>query len=82
MQKSLKARRHNKYIDLETPVITLSDDKTLGWITVRVRAEGNRLDAAGNNIAPLAFTSAWVSLYKKIDGNWKMVGNVSNFETE
>lgn len=80
MQKSLKARSHNKYIDLKTPVITLSDDKTLGWVTVRVRAEGNRLDTAGNSTAPLAFTSAWVSLYKKIEGHWKMVGNVSNFE--
>jgi hypothetical protein len=33
-------------------------------------------------VAPLALTCAGVSMFEKADGEWKLVGNVSNFKPE
>jgi hypothetical protein len=29
---------------------------------------------------PISFVSAWIELYEKREGNWRRVGNVSNFK--
>ena len=49
---------------------------------VQVHAEGVRFDGNGNVTGPLNFTSAWVELYEKQAGAWRMVGNVSNFRPD
>jgi len=73
-------RDYTRYDDLVRPIVRVSDDGTLGWVIVQVDAEGVRLDEQGNVTEPLAFTSAWISLFEKVGDAWKMSGNVSNFK--
>lgn len=80
IEQSLSMRKHSKYIDLELPLVVMSDDKTMAQIFVRVKAEGNRVDDNGKLGDAFAFTSAWVASFKKFDGEWKMTANASNFE--
>ena len=69
------------YDDLIRPVVHVSDDGTLGWVIVQVAAAGVRLDEDGKPAGSLEFVSAWVELYEKVDGSWRMNGNVSNFRS-
>ena len=73
-------RDYITYDDLVRPIIKVSEDGTLGWIIVQVSAAGVRFDDAGAVTGPLEFVSAWVALCEKVDGEWKMVGNVSNLQ--
>jgi hypothetical protein len=69
------------YDDLIRPVVRVSNDGTLGWVIVQVAARGVQIDEEGNPAGPLEFVSAWVELYEKVDGSWRMNGNVSNFQS-
>ena len=51
----------------------------LGWVIVQVDARGLQLDEDGRPTSPLEFVSLWVELYEKVDGSWRINGNVSNF---
>lgn len=75
----MSTRDYTVYDDLIRPKVKVSKDGTLGWVTVRVYAKGVRFDQEGKPTGPLEFTSAWTELYEKIDGKWRMIGNVSNF---
>lgn len=77
MTESLQARRHDFYEELEPPRIEVSEDGTLGTVTVRVQATGVRMGATET---PFEFVSAWTSVYRKSDGEWRLVSNTSNFE--
>ena len=67
----LSAAQFTRYEDLTTPVVFVSDDGTLGWVMAQVRIEGSlgegRLDS----------TWSWVTLLKRVDGAWKLVGSAS-----
>ena len=71
----LSSSTFTKYEDTREPIVCVSDDGSLGWVLARVRVEGSRTVANGKK--SLDSTWAWVSLFKKIDGNWKLVANVS-----
>ncbi len=73
-------RDYTKYDDLIRPIVRVSEDGTLAWVIVQVSAGGARLDESGAITGPLEFVSAWVSLFEKVQGDWKMVGNVSNLQ--
>lgn len=73
------SRDYTVYDDLIRPVVKISEDGSLAWVIVKVYAKGIRFDTEGKPAAPLEFTSAWIELYEKTDGVWKMTGNVSNF---
>lgn len=75
----LKATRFAEYVDTAPPIAQVSRDGTLGWVIVQVRARGEQTTSSGAT-RPLAFESAWIELYEKRDGEWKRVGNVSNFK--
>lgn len=75
----MSSRDYTVYDDLIRPIVKVSKDGMLGWVTVRVFAKGVRFDKNGKPSGPLEFTSAWTELYEKIDGKWRMTGNVSNF---
>jgi len=78
--KGILARTdYTLYDDLIRPVVRVSDDGTLGWVIVQVAAGGVQLDDEGKPAGPVEFVSAWVELYEKVDGFWRMSGNVSNF---
>ena len=80
MSQSLSMRKHSQYVDLELPSVVLSDDKTMAYLTVRVMAKGNRVDNTGKSGDAFEFTSAWMAVFKKFNGQWKMTANASNFE--
>jgi hypothetical protein len=77
MTASLEGRRHDVYEDLEPVRIEMSDDGTLGTVTARVRAVGHTV---ADRETSFEFVSAWTSVYRKIDGQWRLVSNTSNFE--
>lgn len=76
----LKATEFTRYEDTETPVVEVSRDCSLGWVIVEVAVEGTTETADGP--APLAFRSSWVELYRRVDGDWLMVGSVSDVVLE
>ena len=76
---SMGFRNHDVYDDLIRPVVRIADDGSLAWVIVQVKAHGVRLDEEGNETEPLDFVSAWIELYEKVEAEWKMMGNVSNF---
>lgn len=78
-QRYLSAARFEVYRDLQEPVVTISEDGTLGWLVCQVEAKGTYVTENGNAV-PIEFVSAWIEMYQKIDGAWRMVGNVSNFK--
>lgn len=80
LKRIMNSRKHYRYDDLIRPQVTLSKDGTLGWVIVQVQAQGIRLDENSKPTVPLNFISAWIELYQKHQGAWKMVGNVSNFQ--
>lgn len=82
MERIMASREHVVYDDLIRPIVKVSADGTLGWVTAQVLVRGVRLDEDGQPTGPLAFVSAWISLFEKIDGQWRFVGNVSNFQPE
>ncbi|HEX6789916.1 MAG TPA: hypothetical protein VF247_01280 [Candidatus Krumholzibacteria bacterium] len=71
--------RFDTYRDEVEPVVTISDDGTLGWVVVQIEARGTQKSDAGPD-EPVQFVSSWIELYQKRDGRWQRVGNVSNFK--
>lgn len=78
-QPYLQATEFTEYFDLIPPIVNISDDATLGWLIAQVQVKGIQTTADDETI-PVEFISAWIELYKKVDGNWLCVGNVSNMK--
>lgn len=78
----MTSRDYTVYDDLIRPIVKVSKDGSLGWVTVRVYAKGVRLGEEGEPTGPLEFTSAWTELYEKNNGEWRMIGNISNFASD
>ena len=69
-----------EYRDLVEPVVSVSQDGTLGWVVVQVQARGAQASDAGVK-EPVEFVSAWIELYQKKNGKWWRVGSLSNFKS-
>lgn len=80
MNRMINNRDYTVYNDLIRPKIKISQDGSLAWVIVKILAKGIRYDEEGKPKGPLEFTSAWIELYEKVQGQWKMIGNVSNFK--
>lgn len=65
------------YRDLRKPTVKVSEDGTLGWLVAEVEAAGTVTGDEGAR-EPFHDVWAWVELYEKADGGWRMVGNASN----
>lgn len=68
----------DRYEDTIDPIVKVSADGTLAWLIARVEVSGTQ--EAGDIEQALDFTSAWIELYEKRDGQWVQIGNVSNFK--
>ena len=73
----LRATTFSVYKDVRTPIVTISDDGTLGWLITEVEVRGTHVAEDGTE-TPVEAIWAWIELYRKRDGQWTMVGNVSN----
>lgn len=80
IDRIMAARDYTVYDDLIRPKIEFSDDSTLAWLIAHVYAKGVRYDENKNETGELEFTCSWIELYKKIENQWKMMGNVSTFK--
>ena len=80
MGSIMNSRDHDKYDDMIRPIVKVSDDGSLGWVIVQVEVHGVMTEVPGENDPSFNFQSAWIELYEKKDGVWKMTGNVSNFK--
>ncbi|UCC73976.1 MAG: hypothetical protein JSV86_05310 [Gemmatimonadota bacterium] len=69
-----------EYRDLIDPIVRVSDDRTLGWLTAQVRIAGTQTDSAGEQ-NPFDMIWAWIELYEKHDGRWVRIGEVSNVKS-
>lgn len=72
----LASSKFEIYRDLRPPVVQVSGDGTMGWVIAEVEVKGTGTE----NGKPTTFHDiwAWVELYQKINGQWKLVGNASN----
>ena len=75
----LATTRFDEYRDLIEPIVSVSEDGTLGWVIAQVYARGRQATAGGKS-EPLEFTCAWIELYERRGDRWLRVGNVSNFK--
>ncbi|MFZ1705892.1 MAG: hypothetical protein WAT79_16220 [Saprospiraceae bacterium] len=80
MDKMMVSRDYTSYDDLVRPIVKISEDGKLGWVIAKVYAKGIRLDENGRPTGPLEFVSSWIELYEKINKEWQLKGNVSNFQ--
>jgi hypothetical protein len=72
----LQASKFEIYQDRRPPVIRVSDDGTLGWVIAEVEVKG--VETGNGETKSFHDIWAWVELYQKVNGQWKMVGNASN----
>ena len=75
----LNRTRFKEYRDLIPPEVRISRDGTLAWLIAQVKASGVQTTDDGKQES-IEFTSAWIELFEKRDGQWIRVGNVSNFK--
>lgn len=66
----------SRYEDVADPMVGVSDDGSLAWSIVRVRVAGARTAAGG---PPREFDTlwAWMTLYRREDGRWLRMADVS-----
>ncbi|GEM_PF-826704 len=79
LDRMMTSRDYTVYDDLIRPIVKISNDGSLGWVIAQVSASGVRFDANGKPSGPLEFVCAWIELYEKVQGRWRLLGNVSNF---
>ena len=65
-----------KWDDVAEPIIRFSGDGTLAYAVVQKQVIVSYPDSFGNNFADTA-DYAWVSVYRKQKGEWKVEANVS-----
>ena len=65
------------YRDLREPLVRISDDGTLGWLIAEVEVAGTLPGEDGGRNS-FHDTWAWIELYEKTEGGWRMIGNASN----
>lgn len=69
--------RFSRYEDVSEPFVTISDDGSLGWLIAEVAVTGRQTLPDGS-VEAVESVYAWIELYRRVDGEWRLVGNVSN----
>lgn len=68
-----------KWDDVIEPMIDISDDGTMGYVVIKKTIVLTYPDTLGNPLIDSA-NYAWVSIYRKLQGEWKVVCNASTYE--
>jgi hypothetical protein len=73
----LNSTTFDMYRDIREPIVRISQDGTLGWLIAEVEISGS---TARSENQPESFHDiwAWIEMYEKEEGAWRIVGNVSN----
>ncbi len=64
------------YRDLRPPIVRVSADANLGWLIAEVEVRGTQM--VDGVETPVEAIWAWIELYEKQSGTWRLIGNVSN----
>ena len=67
--------RYQVWEDLLTPHVWVAEDGQNAWMAVHIEA---RLTSAEGERREVAFESAWIATYEKLDGTWQMTGIASS----
>ncbi len=78
-KKYFENATYHEYDDLETPIVRVSSDGTLGWMITRLHARRTQVDKSGTS-HEREFVYAGIMLYEKKDGKWIRIGNVSTLQ--
>jgi len=62
--------------DVAPPRITVAPDGRTAWLIGQVEVRGTRRDPAGSR-RPVAFRAAWLDLYRKVGGAWRLQARVN-----
>lgn len=73
----LASTRFSRYEDVREPLVTISEDGSLGWLIAEVAVTGKQTLPDGSEEA-VESVYTWIELYRRNDGEWRLVGNVSN----
>lgn len=65
------------YRDLREPLVRVSDDGSLGWLVAEVEVRGTTTSDTGQ-VEAFHDIWAWIEMYARVDGRWRLVGNASN----
>jgi hypothetical protein len=65
---------YHEYVDLEDPVVRISDDGSMAWTITRVRVRRTQ------NGQERGFVYAGMMTFEKRNGQWLRTGNASTFE--
>lgn len=71
LQSYLAATTFEAVTDVRPPMITISADGTTAWLIGVVEVRAQQHDSLGPH--RLAFQSAWVDIYQKHAGQWRLV---------
>jgi hypothetical protein len=64
------------YESLMDPIVTVSDDGTLGWVVAQVKIQAKReLEGLSHEVDEIW---TWITLYKRQNGNWIRMGEVNS----
>lgn len=72
----LRSTTFTAYRDLRPPIVRISADGSLGWVIAEVEVRGTQVSDGAET--PVEAVWAWIELYEKQAGQWRIVGNVSN----
>jgi hypothetical protein len=62
--------------DLDPPHVEVSSDGTMAWLLGHVRVRGTQREANGAE-TPLAFDAAWIDVWQKKAGGWRIVARAN-----
>ena len=62
--------------DLDPPHVEVSSDGTMAWLLGHVRVRGTQREANGAQ-TPLAFDAAWIDVWQKKAGGWRIVARAN-----
>jgi len=72
----LESTRFEEVRDVAPPRVTLSPDGRSAWLIGQVEVRGARRDSTGAE-RPMAFRAAWMDVYRKDDGRWRLVARAN-----
>jgi len=63
-------------VDLDPPHLEFSPDGNMAWFVGHVRVTATQRQADGTK-TPLAFDAAWINVWEKKSGQWKIVADAN-----
>ena len=75
----LNSTSFSEYSSLMEPEIEFSDDGSVAWGKYKVKVKGETANEDGS-ISQLDFVCAWLWLFRRVDGKWMRIGEVSTWK--